>query len=171
MQISMFLSEELPANHSASQDSEKDWQTRVATSCWGSVRLLNAYAPSGWFGRTSPEFCHQTEDGILAPSSGCWANSGMGSHTEFLTLSTSDVVVLAPECSWSDILETGADLRRLYFSANALAGIERRLIRGYRSAPRLFSRASGLWLTTTERLAYWNQTGRVVRHRLSGNEH
>ena len=32
-QLSMFSSEEHPASPSALQDLEKDWQTRVATSC------------------------------------------------------------------------------------------------------------------------------------------
>jgi len=170
MQLSMFSSEEPPASRSASLDSERDWLTRVATSCSPTLPLLTAIGPAGWFGRTSPVSCHRTKDGILAPSSEGWQSSGMGSPTEFLTLSTSAVAVHAPACSWSPILEAhGSELRQFYFSANALKGIERRLIRGYRSGPRLFSRDLERWLTTTERLAYWNETGRDVRHRSNGS--
>ncbi len=126
MQISMFLSEELPANHSASQDCERDWQTRVATSCWGLVRLLNAYSPSGWFGRTSPVSCLAAEDGTLVPSSECWQNSGMGSPTEYWTLSTSEWPSAAAVCSLSDVLETGDVPPRFFLSARACEGILRR---------------------------------------------
>ena len=51
---STFLWEEPPANPSASQDSEKEWLTRVAT--WPSrfLQLLTESAPAGWSGRTSP---------------------------------------------------------------------------------------------------------------------
>jgi len=152
MQISMFLSEELPANPSQSQDSEKDWQTRVATSCWGSVRLLNAYAPSGWFGRTSPASCRVTEDGILAPSSGCWANSGMGSPTEFLTLSISEWHSDAAVCSLSDTLETGDVPQRFFLSATACQGILRRAEkRGKQLPPSLRAALQAVAFTQNQR--------------------
>src|SRR5690554_7555143 len=124
---------ERPASPSPSPDSERDWMTRVATSCSPSVRLLAAIGPSGWFGRTSPASCHLTEDGILEPSSGCWQNSGMGSPTGFLTLNTSEwTATLVPShsdgavCSLSDILETGAVPQRFYLSGKACRGILRR---------------------------------------------
>ena len=126
MQISMFLLEELPASPSQSQDSERDWMTRVATSCSPLAPLLNAIAPSGWFGRTSPESCPLMEDAILVPSSGCWQNSGMGSHTEFWTLSTSEWPSDAVVCSLSDTLETGTVPQRFFLSDTACRGILRR---------------------------------------------
>ena len=126
MQMSMFSLEEPLASPSVSQDSERDWMTRVATSCSPLAPLLNATAPSGWFGRTSPECCPVTEDGILAPSSGCWANSGMGSPTEFWTLSTSEWPSDAVVCSLSDTLETGTVPQRFFLSATACQGILRR---------------------------------------------
>jgi hypothetical protein len=128
-----FFAEEPPASHSASQDCERDWQTRVATSCLPLVPLLQSIAPAGWFGRTSPASCPVTEDGILAPSSGCWANSGMGSPTGFWTLSTSEWNhTLGPSlkdegvCSLSDILEIGDVPQRYFLSAKACKGILRR---------------------------------------------
>jgi len=138
-----FFAEEPPASLSASPDSERDWQTRVATSCSPLVPLLHATAPAGWFGRTSPVSCHQTADGTLEPSSGCWANSGMGSPTGFWTLSTSEWNhTLAPSlsddgvCSLSDILEgSGTVPQRYFLSARACAGILRRAEKRGKSLP------------------------------------
>lgn len=125
-----FFAVEPPASHSASPASEKDWQTRVATSCSPSVPLLQSIGPAGWFGRTSPASCHQTADGTLAPSSGSWQNSGMGSPTAFLTLNTSEFNhTLAPSlrddgvCSLSDILEdSGSVPQRYFFERASLCG-------------------------------------------------
>ena len=133
MQQLTFLSVEPPASPSALRDSERDWQIRVATSCSPILPLLNDTAPSGWSGRTSPESCHLTKEKILVPSSGRWANSGMGSHTAFLTLNTSEWNhTLAPSlndegvCSLSDVLETQTLPQRFYLSAKACLGILRR---------------------------------------------
>ena len=121
-----FFAEEPPASLSVSQDSEKDWMTRVATSCLPLVPLLQSIAPNGWFGRTSPASCPATEDAILEPSSGCWANSGMGSPTGFWTLSTSEWPKDAAVCSLSDVLEAGEVPQRFFLSATACKGILRR---------------------------------------------
>ena len=126
MQMSIFFVEEPHASPSALQDCEKDWQTRVATSCLPLVPLLQSIAPTGWYGRTSPASCRVTEGGILEPSSGCWGNSGMGSHTEFLTLSTLEFHSAADVCSLSDVLETGDVPQRYFLSATACRGILRR---------------------------------------------
>ena len=130
MQMSMFSLEEHHASLSQSQDSEKDWMTRVATSCLPILPLLNAISPDGWFGRTSPAYCHPTEDGTLEPSSQRWGKSGMGSPTEFLTLSTSEgqeqCLNGEGECLLSDVLETGALPQRFFLSATACQGILRR---------------------------------------------
>ena len=130
-----FFAEEPLANHSALQDLEKDWQTLVATSCLPLVPLLQSIAPSGWFGRTSPASCPATEDGILEPSSGCWANSGMGSPTEFWTLSTLEFHSAAAACSLSDVLETGDVPQRFFLSATACRGILRRAEKRGKSLP------------------------------------
>ena len=138
-----FFAEAPPASRSVSPDSERDWQTRVATSCLPSVPLLQGIAPAGWFGRTSPVSCHRTEDGTLVPSSGSWQNSGMGSPTAFLTLSTSEWNhTLAPSlkddsvCSLSDILEDSGSVPQRYFlSAKACAGILRRAEKRGKSLP------------------------------------
>ena len=126
MQMSIFFAEEPHASPSALQDCEKGWQIRVATSCLPLVPLLQSIAPAGWYGRTSPASCRVTEGGILEPSSGCWGNSGMGSHTEFLTLSTLEFHSAAAVCSLSDVLETGDVPQRYFLSATACRGILRR---------------------------------------------
>ena len=126
MQLSMFSSAERPANPSQSQDSERDWMTRVATSCLPILRLLHAIGPSGWFGRTSPVSCRLAKDGILVPCSEGWASSGMGSPTEFWTLNTSAWPSDASVCSLSDVLEAGDVPPQYYLSARACAGILRR---------------------------------------------
>ena len=126
MQMSMFSSEELPVSPSQSQDCEKVWMTRVATSCLPTLPLLNAIGPSGWYGRTSPASYPVKEDEILPPYFEGWMNSGMGGRTECLTLSTSEWPNDAAACSLSDILETGNVPQRFFLSATACQGILRR---------------------------------------------
>ena len=142
MQMSMFLSEEPHASPSALLDSEKDWLTRVATSCLPILPLLTAIGPHGWFGRTSPVFCHQTEDGILEPSSEGWGNSGMGSPTAYLTLNTSEWTPMPAQfpsdegvCSLSDVLETGDVPQRYFLSQKACQGILGRAERRGKTLP------------------------------------
>ena len=135
MQMSMFSSEEPPANPSASPASEKDSPTHAATSCLPFLRSLNVSGLDGLSGKTSPVFCHRTEDGILAPSSGRWANWGMGSHTECWTLNGSEWPSDAAVCSLSDTLETGDVPPRFFLSERACAGILRRAERRGKKLP------------------------------------
>ena len=135
MQMSMFSLEELPANHSVSQDSEKDWMTHVATSCLHTLPLLQDIGPGGWFGRTSPASYPLTQDSTLPPSFEGWGNSGMGSRTEFLTLNTSEWPSDAAVCSLSDTLETGDLPQRFFLSATACQGILRRAEKRGKSLP------------------------------------
>ena len=140
-QLSMFSSEELLASPSQSQDLEKDWQTRVATSCLRILPLLQSIAPSGWFGKTCPASCPVTEDEILPASFEGWGNSGMGSPTEFWTLSTLEFHSGAVACSLSDILETGNVPQRFFLSATACKGILRRAEKRGKSLPGQLQRA------------------------------
>ena len=126
MQMSMFSLEEHHANHSVSPDSERDWMIRVATSCLPILPLLQSIAPAGWFGRTCPASYPVVEDEILPPYFEGWMNSGMGGHTECLTLNTSEWPSDVAVCSLSDILETGAVPQRFFLSATACRGILRR---------------------------------------------
>ena len=141
MQMSIFSAGELHASHSPSPDLEKDWMTRVATSCLPLAPLLTNIAPVGWYGRTSPASCRVTEEEILEPSSGCWANSGMGSPTEFWTLNTLEFHSDAAACSLSDILETGDVPQRYFLSATACRGILRRAENRGKDLPPMLLRA------------------------------
>ena len=143
-----FLSEEPPASRFRSQDFARALLTLEATSCLHLVQWLKDTSRAGSSGKTCPESCHLTTDGILAPSSGCWQNSGMGSPTGFLTLSTCewtglDGLSLRDEgvCSLSDILETGAVPQRFYLSPKACAGILRRAEKRGKTLPPQLARA------------------------------
>ena len=138
-----FLSEEPPVSRSALRGLEKDWLTHAGTSCSHLALWLKGFVQAGLFGKMSPESCRLTEDGILEPSSGCWQNSGMGSPTGFLTLSTSEHAdTLEPSlkggavCSLSDILETGDLPQRYYLTAKACQGILRRAEKRGKELPR-----------------------------------
>ena len=130
-----FLSEEPHANPSQLQDLEKDWMTRVATSCLHFLPLLNDLAPVGWFGRTSPGFCPAMEDETLAPSLEGWRTAGMGSDTGCLTLNISEWPSDAAVCSLSDVLEIGDVPQRYFLSATACQGILRRAEKRGKSLP------------------------------------
>ena len=160
MQLSMFSSEEHPVRVSASRDFARDLMTLAETSCSPSGQWLAGIVPAGSFGRMSPASCPATKDGTLEPSSGCWQNSGMGSPTAFLTLSTSEHADTGEPfhnggavCSLSDILETGDVPRRFYLTAKACAGILRRAEKRGKVLPTLLARAlqavAGLGPTST----------------------
>lgn len=121
-----FLSEELPAKRSQSQDFAKDLLTSAATSHLSLYGWLKGFAPAGWFGKMSPVSCQLSEELPFVPFSQAWQNSGMGSPTGFLTLSTSECHSDAGVCSLSDILETGDLQQRFFLSPKACAGILRR---------------------------------------------
>ncbi len=130
-----FLSEAHHANPFQSQASEEDWLTRVATWPFDSYSLLVSFVQIGLSGRTSLESCHLKEDGILQPSSGRWQNSGMGSPTEFWTLSGLESPSAVAVCSLSRTLETGDVPQRYFLSAKACAGILRRAERRGKKLP------------------------------------
>jgi hypothetical protein len=86
-----FLLEEPPARISASPGSGPAWLASAETSHSSFFVWLRERSRAGWFGKMSPASCRSTADGHLAPSSGRWQTSGMGSPTGFLTLSTSSL--------------------------------------------------------------------------------
>ena len=126
LEQSTFWPEAHLASLSPSLVNEQDWMTRVATSPSSLLDLLIGSGPLGWCGRTSPAFCRSTEDGRLEPSSECWSSAGMGSPSEFLTLSISEYPNDAVASSLSDVLETGELPQRYYLSGTACRGILRR---------------------------------------------
>lgn len=73
-----FLSEELPAKHSASQDSAKDSTIQEETLHSHFLHWLTTYDLNTSSGKMSPEFCPQVKDEISLPSSGALAELGYG---------------------------------------------------------------------------------------------
>ena len=149
-------SEEPHANHSQSQDSEKDWMTRVVTWPSSIAECLTIFDPNGSSGKMSPVSCQVTEDGILAPSSGRWQNSGMGSPTECWTLSSSEWHKDADVCLLSDTLETGDLPQRFFLSAKACAGILRRAEKRGKTLPPQLQLALEIVVTTTKNASVLN---------------
>ena len=143
-----FWSAEHHASHSPLPDSARDWPTPAETwpsSIWD---WLTECGHAGLSGKMSPVSCRREEDGTLVPSSGRWANSGMGSRTECWTRSMSEWNhTLVPSrsvggvCSLSDILETGDLPRRYFLSEKACAGILRRAASRGKDLPPMLHRA------------------------------
>jgi hypothetical protein len=136
-----FWSEEHPANPSASQDLDKDSKTQEATLCLHTLQSLNVSSLDGLCGKMSLVSCHLTEEKILESSSGRWANSGMGSHTAFLTLSTSEWPKDAEESLLSHTLEVGKLPQRYYLSKIACQGILRRANKRGKKLPQMLKDA------------------------------
>ena len=121
------------ANHSLSQDLERDLRTDAAISRLPMRDWLTKFARAGSSGKTSLASCHQTADGTFQPSRGRWLNSGMGSPSECWTLNSSEFPSDVEECFLSDILETGDLPERYFLSPRACRGILRRLEKRGRS--------------------------------------
>ena len=122
-----LLSEEPLVRVSQSQDCEKDSMTPVATLPSVSFQWLSSISQNSLSGKTFPEFCHPTEEGILVPSSQRWGTSGMGGPTECLTLNTLESPNDVVESSLSDILVEIQDVPERYLlSPKACEGILRR---------------------------------------------
>ena len=149
LEQSTFWPEEHLASLSPSPGSERDWMTRVATSPSSLLGLLADSAPYGWCGRTSPASCRSTADGRLEPSSGSWSNSGMGSPTEFWTLSLPEYPSDGVASSLSDILETGEVPQRFYLSDRACRGILRRAEKRGKELPEALR--SALWAVASQK--------------------
>ena len=133
----LTFSWEVPhAKVSPSRESGLAWMTRVATWQSSFFDLLHAFASNGSSLKTSLASCRRTEDGILEPSSGSWANAGMGSPTAFWTLNTSEFPNDADVCSLSDVLETQTLPQRYYLSALACRGVLRRAAKRGKELPK-----------------------------------
>ena len=136
-----FSLEEPLANHSQSQVSVKVSKTQEVILPSSIVDFLTTLDPSGSFGRTCQVSSVVAEDGILVPSSGRWQNSGMGSHTEFLTLNTSEFPKDDVESSLSDVLEVGNLPQKFYLTPIACQGIIRRAEKRNKELPPLLKGA------------------------------
>jgi hypothetical protein len=79
-----------------------------------------------------------TAEGLLEPSSGVWQSSGMGSPTEFWTLSISDFPNDASVSLLSDIVETGDHLLPFFLSEAQCQGVLNRAERRGKVLPSAF---------------------------------
>ena len=145
-----FLLEEPLVSPSALLDSGKDLKTPVETSHLSIAEYLTALSPNGLSGKTYRASSVHLEDGILAPSSGRWQNSGTGSHTECWTLNTLEWPSDAVVCSLSDVLETGDLPQRFFLSEKACQGILRRAEKRGKKLPAQLQRALESVVTTTK---------------------
>lgn len=148
MQYSMFSSEAPRAKPSVSLDFARALLTLEATSHSPTLELLTAIAPSGFFGRTFPAYCHQTEEGILVPFSEDWGNAGMGGRTGFSMRNMSEHSDSHEPShngdgvsSLSDVLEVGSVPLRYFLSARACRGILRRAANRGKDLPKTLSAA------------------------------
>ncbi len=125
-----------PAKTSPSLAVVRAWTVSVQGCGGTSHDFLTKHAPAGSSARTSLDSCRLTADRTWVPSSGRWGNSGMGSPTEFWTLSSSEFPSAAAASSLSGILENpGPHLRKYFLSAKAASGILRRAAKRGRKLP------------------------------------
>lgn len=138
-QLSMFSSEasrEGPARTYRWLDAALDWLANGAACSLSSHAALKPLLLNGSLSKTSPDSCPPTGVGTWLPSSGRWANSGMGGPTGCLTLSTTTWHSGASVCSLSDVVEDERDVpRKYYLSPKACAGILRRAERRGKALP------------------------------------
>ena len=124
-----------PAKATPWLESVLDWLTKEADCGERFDVSWVSSLPVGFWEKTSLEFCRSTEGGIGRPSCGTWRNSGMGSPTAFVTLSTGEFPSGAVVSSLSDVLETGDVPRKYFLSPKACRGILRRAAKRGRELP------------------------------------
>ncbi len=165
----MSLFSDNPAKTSASPASASGWMATAAT--WRSLplALLTAFAPAGWFSKTSPAYCLLTPEAqrrkvkfkaelnvgnvdsanpltlkktvTSPPSSPLFSNAGILDATGLLTLNMPEFHSGAAVSSLSSILETGDLPRRFFLSPKACAGIIRRAAKRDKKLPEQLERA------------------------------
>lgn len=126
--IQLTLWPSTTVNHLASRGTGRAWR-ELADSC-GSMFAAYVISCQGIaFGRTSPEHCppaRKARRGRISDAcSEPWMTSGMVSHGEFWTRSSSESPNAAAVCSLSEVLETDAP-PKYCLSPTACAGILRR---------------------------------------------
>ena len=137
-----WLSEEALANLSPSQVKDLDWMIHVATWPYTISKLLGQSDQNGSSMKMSLDYCRVMKEGILQPSSQKWKTSGMGSHTEFLTLNSLESPNDAEDCLLSDVLMgIGEVPQRFYLSPTASAGLLKEQQKREKNLPPLLKKA------------------------------
>jgi hypothetical protein len=135
-------SEDSHAKIYPSQVSEQDSQDLVQDSSGKFADYLMRLKRNTSFLKMSQGYSHQMTDETWEQSSKRWSNAGMGSRTEFWTLSISEYPSDAVESSLSEVLETtGEHLRKYSLSRKAAMGILDRAGKRERSLPTLLQQA------------------------------
>ena len=140
-QLTLSL-EEHHANRSVSQDLGKDLKTQEETLPSPILDYLTTLNPNISSGKMSLEFCPQTKEKTLAPSSGRFKKSGMGSPTELWMLNISEYPKDVKESLLLDVLQgTGEVQQRYSLSPKACRGILRRADRKGKILPKKLEEA------------------------------
>lgn len=139
-QLTLLPAEAL-AKISQSQENGQDFMETVLHWHGNFAEFYLKFSQSGSCGKTFPEYCRQTEDGIFMPFSGKWKTSGMAWHGEYWTHSISEFPKDAAESSLSDILETGDHLQQFYLSPKACQGILKRAKENNVTLPEILEQA------------------------------
>lgn len=106
-QTSMFSLEGPLANHSASQDYEADWLTRVATSRLGFLEFLRDFSPAGSSGKTSPAHFRRCPTSLpIHVERQSSYELDMETGGESLTHTTQTKTMRSPAC-WPDFQNSG----------------------------------------------------------------
>lgn len=111
--------------------------------------ILDRFRPKWLIWENVPGVLSSSGGGILAPSSGRWANSGMGSATECWMLNTLESPKDAEECLLSDTLEIGDLPHKYYLSPKACQGILRRAEKRQKKLPSALQHALEMILKQT----------------------
>lgn len=152
-----------PVRTSPLPDNGSAWMATAATWRSSPLALLTAFAPAGWFSRTSPVYCRLeaeaqrqsvrfekvlsegepivTKTVTSPPSSPSFDNAGILDATGLLTLNMPEYRSGAAVCSLSSILETGDLPQRFFLSPKACEGIIRRAAKRGKELPEQLARA------------------------------
>lgn len=137
-----FWSEEHLASHFPLPDSEEDSETTEETS---PLSLCEWWTDSGrntLYGKTSLVSYHQMAEKTSEAFCQRWTNSGMGGHTGFLMLNTSESPSVVVDSSLLDILQETRDVPQKYFlSPKAAQGILRRANKRGKKLPETLEKA------------------------------
>ena len=148
-QLTLLL-EEVHASHSPSQESEKGSKARPA-SCSSTFDAFSNFVLAGFCGRTYRE---RSQARMCTLSDNCserWMNSGIVSHGEYWTRSSSEWPSGAAVCFLSDILEPNPP-QKFSLSPTACQGILNRAAkRGRRLPDKLYAVLRAQASSTTQR--------------------
>lgn len=123
----ILLSGDLPVNHSARPEKERDSKIREDRSCFNIFESLERLDRNGSSGKMFKVRYHPKEVEPLEPSSGAWLNSGILSAGECWTLDVSESLNLEKESFLSEVLEDQKTFIPSFLGRTLAAGMIRRI--------------------------------------------